>query len=118
LERGIDSTVALLSSIPVTFHDEVLDRLDYGLYYELRKRQSAGKEARTQLWREYIRGKYGTPEQLASAWDESSITFEDLYLPKKTEGSRGKKATTRQRDVADFWESQGVSLSNDEEEDE
>jgi hypothetical protein len=118
LERAIDTTVNLLSATPVPFHDEILDRLDYGLYYELRKREAASKEARMQMWRAHIKAKYGTPEALAAAWDESSISFDDLYLPKKAEASRGKRATTRQKDIADFWESQGVSLTADEEEDE
>jgi hypothetical protein len=118
LERGIDTTVNLLSATPVTFHDKILDRLDYGLYYELRKRQAASKEARTQMWRAQIKAKYGTVEELAAAWDEASISFDDLYLPPKTEASRSRKATNRQKDVADFWESQGKSLAVDEEEDE
>lgn len=118
LERGIDNTVNLLSATPVLYHDEILDRLDYGLYYELRKRQAASKEARTQLWRAHVRAKYETADQLAAAWDESSISFDDLYLPKKADGSRGKRATARQRDIADFWETQGIALDIDEEEDE
>lgn len=118
LERGIDTTVKLLSETPITFHDEILDRLDYGLYFELRKRESASKEARTQMWRAHLRAKYGTAEQLAAAWDEPSISFDELYLPKKAEASSRKRATTRQKDIADFWESQGVSLAVDEEEDE
>jgi hypothetical protein len=117
LERGIDTTVNLLSA-PVTFHDEILDRVDYGLYYELRKREAASKETRTQAWRAHIKAKYETEEQIAAAWDEPSISFDELYLPKKAEAFRGKRATTRQKDIADFWESQGVSLAVDEEEDE
>jgi len=118
LEHGIDTMVNLLSTTPVTFHDEILDRLDYGLYYELRKRQAASKEARTQMWRAHIKAKYVTVEGLAAAWDEASISFDDLYLPPKSEASRSRKATNRQKDVADFWESQGISLAVDEEEDE
>jgi hypothetical protein len=115
LEKGIDTVVKLLNNMPLPFHDRVLDRLDYGLYYELRKRQAASKEARRQAWIGYIREKYGTPEALALAWDEAAISFEELYLPRKDEGARTKKATARQRDISDFWESQGVSTLAEEE---
>lgn len=118
LERGIETTVNLLSASPVIFHAEIIDRLEYGLYYELRKRQADSKEVRTQMWQAHVKAKYGTVEELAAAWDEASISFDDLYLPPKSEGSRSWKATNRQKDVADFWESQGISLAVDEEEDE
>jgi hypothetical protein len=115
LEKGIDTVVKLLDDVPVTLHDRVLDRLDYGLYYDLRKRQAASKEARRQAWIAFIRGKYATEESLASAWDEIGISFEELYLPRAIEGSRSKKANAKQRDIAEFWQSQGVSPSAEEE---
>jgi hypothetical protein len=39
--------------------------------------------------------------------------FDEAYLPRKTEGSR--KANLRQRDIAEFWESQGAVGIIDEE---
>jgi hypothetical protein len=118
LEAAIDGLVKLLNTAPATFHDRILDRLDYGLYYELRSRQAASKEARRQAWVGYLRTKYGSPEALAAAWDEAGITFEELYLPKKSEGARGKRPTARQTDVAGFWETQGVSTLIEEGEEE
>jgi hypothetical protein len=41
---------------------------------------------------------------------------DELYLPRKTEGSKTKKATPTQQDIAAFWESQGVSAVPEEEE--
>ena len=49
------------------------------------------------MWRAQIKAKYGTVEELAAAWDEASISFDDLYLPPKTEASRSRKATTARR---------------------
>jgi hypothetical protein len=115
LERGIDTIAKLLSGAPITVHDEILDRLDYGLYYELLRRQAESRAAVSEKWREFVRARYGTDEHLASAWDEPSVTIDDLYIPKKTEGSRSRKANNRQRDVADFWESQGATLAAEEE---
>ena len=116
LGRGIDAVVKLLNDAPVAFHDRILDRLDYGLYYDLRDRQLKTKEVRRQLWVSYLRTKYGDDEGLARAWDDAGIDFEGLYLPKVSEGARSKKATAKQRDIAEFWLSQGVSGSTEEEE--
>jgi hypothetical protein len=116
LGRGIDAVVKLLGDAPVAFHDRILDRLDYGLYYDLRARQLESKEVRRQLWIAYLRTKYSDEEGLARAWDEAGIGFEELYLPRLSEGARSKKATNKQRDISEFWASQGVSGSAEEEE--
>jgi hypothetical protein len=116
LEDGIDCLVKLLVGAPVTAHDRILDRLDYGLYYDLRKRALESKEARRRAWIGFLRDKYGTPGQLSEAWEAPS-TFDDAYLPRKTEGSKSKKASARRRDISAFWESQGaVAVDIDEEE--
>ena len=72
LERGIDGLVALLgdSDIPVTIHDRILDRLDYGLYFDLRKQAIASKEARRQEYLAFLRNKYDDEAALAAAWGE------------------------------------------------
>jgi hypothetical protein len=119
LEQGIDGLVALLgdSDIPVTIHDRILDRLDYGLYFDLRKQAIASKEARRQEYLAFLRNKYNSEAALAAAWNEDIQTFDDLYLPLKSEGRVGKKASAKQQDIAAFWESQGArsTIANDEE---
>jgi len=117
LEQGIDRLVKLLADTPVTAHDRILDRLDYGLYYDLRKKALASKEARRQAWVGFLRDKYGSEKKLSGAWGEEVIAFDDLYLPRKAEGSKTKKATVRQQDIAAFWESQGATVVIEEEED-
>lgn len=117
LEEGIDCLVKLLADAPVTAHDRILDRLDYGLFYDLRKMALQSKEARRQAWIGFLRDKYGTSGRLSEAWGEAVSTFDDVYLPRKAEGSKSKKASARQQDVAAFWESQGaVALDIEEEE--
>lgn len=116
LEMGVDYLVSLLAAIPVTAHDQILDRLNYGLYYDLRKEALAAKEVRRQEWIDFIRNKYGNESALSEAWGEETVNFDELYLPKKAEGAKGKKATVKQQDIADFWQSQGATvLDNDEE---
>jgi hypothetical protein len=104
--------------IPLTAHDGLIDQLDYGLYFDLRKAETLQKEARRQAWIQLLREKYGTETKLSEAWGEEVNTFDDLYLPRKAEGSRTKKATVKQQDVAAFWESQGATVELDEEEEE
>ena len=116
LEEGIDLLVKLLADAPITTHDRILDRLDYGLYYELRKQELESREARRQAWVEFLRKKYGNARALSEAWGKPVEDFDDVYLPRKAEGSRLKKADVRQRDIAEFWESQGAVGIIDEEE--
>lgn len=118
LEQGIDHLVGLLAEAPVTAHDRLLDRLDYGLYFDLRKKALESKEARRQAWIGFIRDKYGSEAKLAEAWGGDVASFDDLYLPRKAEGAKGRKATTKQQDIAAFWESQGATAILTEEEEE
>jgi hypothetical protein len=117
LEQGIDSLVKLLEGAPVTAHDRILDRLDYGLYYDLRKGALESKEARRQAWIGFLRDKHQLASRLSEVWGEAASTFDGLYLPRKAEGSKSKRASARQQDIAAFWESQGaVAVVEDEEE--
>lgn len=118
LEKGINHLIGLLAEAPLTVHDRLLDRLDYGLYFDLRKKAIASKEARRQAWIEFLRDKYGNEAKLSEAWGEEVMSFADLYLPRKAEGSKAKKATVKQQDVAAFWESQGTTVALEDEEEE
>lgn len=116
LEHGIDQLVATLREAPVTAHDTLLDRLDYGLYFDLRKKALELKEARRQAWIAFVRQKHRTEAQLSEAWGEEITGFDELYLPPKAEGAKSKKATAKQQDVAAFWESQGAMVMTEDEE--
>jgi hypothetical protein len=114
LEEGIDRIVKLLTEVPITAHDRLLDRLDYGLYYDLRKQELESKEMRRQAWIGFVRNKYDTEAKLSETWGEQIAAFDDLYLPRKAEGSKNKKATAKQQDITAFWESQGVTTDEEE----
>jgi hypothetical protein len=114
LEEGIDQLVKLLAEVPITAHDRLLDRLDYGLYYDLRKKELESKETRRQAWIGFLRSKYETEAKLSETWGEQIAAFDELYLPRKAEGSKNKKATAKQRDITAFWESQGVTTDEEE----
>ena len=115
LEEGIHLLVALLADAPITTHDRILDRLDYGLYYALRKQELESREVRRQAWIEFLRTKYRNVRGLSVAWGNEVEDFGEVYLPRMAEGSRLKKANVRQRDIAEFWELQGA-VGIDEEE--
>ncbi len=115
LEEGIDILVTLLADAPITTHDRILDRLDYGLYYALRKHELESREVRRQAWIEFLRKKYEDVRGLSEAWGNGVEDFAEVYLPRKAEGSRLKKANVRQRDIAEFWESQGATGIDEEE---
>jgi len=117
LEKGIDLLVGVLNDAPITAHDHLLDRLNYGLFYDLRKEQVQGREAWRQAWIKFLRDKYKTERAVSDAWGEEVTSFEALYPPRKVDGSLGKTATTKQRDVAIFCASQGAAeIPEDEEE--
>lgn len=118
LEEGINHLIGLLAEAPLTVHDRLLDRLDYGLYFDLRKKAIESKEARRQAWIGFLRDKYGNEAKLSEAWGEEGVSFADLYLPRKAEGSKARKATVKQQDVAAFWESQGATVALEDEEEE
>jgi hypothetical protein len=116
LEEGIDLLVTVLADAPITIHDRMLDRLDYGLYYALRKQELESREVRRQAWIEFLRTKYGNVRGLSEAWNNEVENFGEVYLPRMAEGSRLKKATVRQRDIAEFWASQGAVGIDEEDE--
>lgn len=116
LEAGIDCLVKLLADAPVTAHDRILDRLDYGLYYDLRKRAIESYAAMRQAWIAFLRAKYDSDAKISDAWGER-VKLDDQKVPRKAEGSKGKKASAKQQDIAAFWESRGVvAVIEDEEE--
>lgn len=118
LEQGIDGLVKLLDDYaPVTAHDRVLDRLKFGLFYDLRKKALESRERVRRAWIGFLREKYTTANQLSEAWGERVSAFEDIRLFRKSEGSKSKKATAKQRDIIAFWEPQGaIPFDTDEEE--
>lgn len=118
LEEGIDRLLGLLAQAPVTAHDRILDRLDYGLYFDLRKNALESREARRQAWIGFLRDRYGSESALSDVWGQEISSFDEVYLPPRAEGAKGSKATARQRDIVAFWESQGVAALLEEEDEE
>jgi hypothetical protein len=117
LEGGIDCLIKLLAdpNVPITAHDRILDRLDYGLFYDLRKRAIESYEAARQGWIGFLLAKYGSETRVSEAWGDQ-VKLDDQGVPRKAQGSRSKKASARQQDIAAFWESRGGLVVAGEEE--
>ena len=103
LEKAIDKVVALLSDVPPTAVDVVVNRLDYGLYFSRRKKTLEEREVLNEHFREFLKSKYQTPAELARAWGEDVSDRDRLYVF----GSRSKTyrnaSDAKKRDMAAFW---------------
>jgi len=102
LEEGIEHLAKLLRDAPPTAHDQVLDRLDYGLYFARRKRFLEWLEERDRLFREWLRQKYEQLPSVASAWSRKIEAWGMIRY-----GGRGsqtyKAAATSQREDLDAF---------------
>lgn len=102
LEKGIDSLVTLLHEAPVTVHDRLLDRLDYGLYFELRKKFLSWIGERDQDFRSWLQKRYTSLELLNQQWGKQI----DDWTHVRYGGSSSqtyKKASAKQRgDMEEF----------------
>lgn len=107
LEAGIVGLVELVSGVPLSFRDKVIDRLDYGLYFDLRKRMLERREVFVDHWRKFLSEKYAGISDLNQSWKEVHKSFEDVPIQKKAVGSRSANSTQKQNDVFEFWESVG-----------
>jgi len=105
LEQGINQLTDLLTKTPVMFHDRILERLDNGLYFVLRKNELLVKETLRREWISYLRKKYGNEATLSEAWGENVSSIDELYLPRKAEGER-KRPAVKQEDIMNFWNMQ------------
>jgi len=106
LESGIDHLVTLLSrqGIPRTAHDAILDRIDYGVYYARRKQQIEQRERYNEGFRDSLRQRYGSVEELAKAWGESVEGWDRVYAFGPTSPTHRKATAAKKRDMESFRE--------------
>lgn len=68
LETGINLLARLLREVPVTVHDRLIDRLDYGLYFARRKKFLEWLQERDQDYRAWLEQSYSTLESVNQTW--------------------------------------------------
>jgi len=121
LREGIGRLLVLLKTVPVTAHDKVVDRIDYGLYFVRRAKGLEWLEGVRQEFIRFLRDKYGTPEKLAQAWggkpEDYGADFAKVRYPSKAMFAEavGQKKT----DISEFAlqaELKGYELVEEEEE--
>jgi len=120
LHEGIAKLIDLLKSTPVTTHDRILDRVDYGLYYLRRKKGLAWLESVRRDWATFLKNKYGDGQSALEAWNEKADSigkdFEKLAYPSKQALSKAKGQ--KRKDMEDFIEQaqlKGYALEEEEE---
>ncbi|MBV9300663.1 MAG: hypothetical protein JOY62_05580 [Acidobacteriaceae bacterium] len=107
LERAVDQILEVLKSAPKPYHSEILDRLHYGLYYRLRRKQIERKEALRQKWVQFLEKRYKTKEAIGEAWKREMPELDAAILPKKqaTATRRQGRSAIEQKDIEEFYAS-------------
>lgn len=118
LELAVDSILAALTAAPQPYHTAILDRLDYGLYYRLRRAELERKESVRRAWTDFLVTEYQTPERISEAWGRPVQDMRQLPLPTKRQLRRGARRSQReQSDIESFYEAQKLpAVGEDEEE--
>ncbi|MGH9552332.1 MAG: hypothetical protein ACRD3W_23295, partial [Terriglobales bacterium] len=117
LDSGITQLIQLFASVPLSYHDQILDRLDYGIYFDLQKARLLQKEAVRKRWLDFLVKKYVSIDRLAEAWNEPVTSFEALPIFKKASGEKGKNDSAKKQDIRTFWSSElaGSEIVDEEE---
>jgi hypothetical protein len=97
LEDGIESVTALLRDVPTTVLDRLIDRLDYGLYFERRKKVLAWLEERNREYKTWLQRNYSTLEALNQEWGTQLKAWEQIRYAGPSSQTY-KKASARQRE--------------------
>jgi Beta-galactosidase len=102
LEKGIDTLVKLLDAAPVTVHDRLLDRLDYGLYFDLRKKFLSWIEDRDRDFRSWLQKRYASLDLLNQQWGKQIDDWTHVRFGGSSSQTY-KKASLKQRgDMEEF----------------
>ncbi len=97
LETGIDLLTELLREVPVTLHDRLIDRLDYGLYFTRRKKFLDWLQERNQVYRDWLQNSYSTLEELNQVWETQFKGWEQISYG-GTSSKIHKAASVKQRE--------------------
>lgn len=120
LDEGVTGLIDLLKAAPVSMHDRILDRVDYGLYYLRRKKGLAWLESIREQWAAFLRNRYEDGLAAAGACQEKieniGKDFEKLAYPGKSafDKAKGKK----RKDMEEFVHQSGLKGYAVEEEEE
>lgn len=104
LEEGINRLVHLLDQVPVTVLDSVVDRLDYGLYLNRRKKILEQRDMLNQQFRQFLQNRHQTPAALAHAWGEVIPDWDRLYVFGPKSKTYRTANESKRKDMSAFWD--------------
>jgi predicted RNA-binding protein with RPS1 domain len=119
LEEGITELLSLLKTVPVTAQDKVLELVDYGLYYERRKKSMIHFEKVKKDWVNFLSEKYQAGQEVAVAWEEKiqniGENFEKITYPSKRifSESQGQKRIDLEQFIKEY-ELKGYQIEEEE----
>lgn len=97
LEDAIEKLIALLRDVPIPVLDRLIDRLDYGLYFERRKKVLTWLEERNREYKTWLQRNYSTVEDLNQRWGTQLNSWEQIRYAGPS-SQMYKKASARQRE--------------------
>lgn len=115
ISKGIDDLMTLCEKTPATLLNRLIEQIDYEIYFNRRKKSIEYFEDTRKKFVEFLKRQYSTKENLADAWGDIGLTFEDVYSPSKNP----KKANDKKKaDIEAFWklpEAEKLTLIEEEE---
>jgi hypothetical protein len=100
LENGINLLTGLLREAPVTVHDRLIDRLDYGLYFARRKKFLEWLEERNRDYRAWLQQNYPSLEALNQGWGRQVKSWDSVRYGGSSSRTY-KEASSKQREDMD-----------------
>jgi len=114
LEKAVDQILGVLKAAPEPYHSTILDRLDYGLFYRLRRAQLESKEAARQIWIRFLEEKYASAKAISGAWSRSITDLQALPLPTKHPPKGQRRSEAEQADIEEFYTSRTAAINEEE----
>ena len=114
LEKAVDQILDVLKKAPEPYHSTILDRLDYGLFFRLRRAQLQRKEIMRHEWVRFIQKRYESEKAISELWGRPISDLENLVLPKKQAPKGQRRTQTEQADIEEFYRSRGTAIDEEE----
>ncbi len=97
LSNGIDLLTRLLREVPVTIHNRLIDRLDYGLYFTRREKVLQWLKQRDQDYLAWLQQNYPTLDSLNQSWRTQFKSWNQVRYAGPS-SQLYKKASPKQRE--------------------
>lgn len=117
LETGTKELLALCDEVPITTVAKVTERVRYSVYYSRRKKDIEWLEQTREAFIEFLRERYAGETEIAKAWGEKSLNFDDVRFPSRKNKAFTQANEIKKKDITDFWNIADTEAIIEEEED-